>query len=519
MIRNRLHIILALAFAVAVSVSCAHREKLEPEPAASSKNQYSDKVTFTLGTAASVSPQTKSVAQAVSARRFLGVQGSDSIFVTSSVSNNNNSIEFRDEPAVKGAVVTSSTLDGFYVSANIDETLKYIDWHHINGDNKVTVDEQTVYDTDYYWPQQSLDFFACNFDQTPGGPVVTISYDDDDNYVAEMSYTLPEPGANKQDALNQPDYVVAISEDRVQTGGVVPLEFAHCLSAVTLKMGSSFLDPEGRMLNEVRIKNVKKGGVCAIAKEGNNVSFAWETSDAIETYIQEINAEVPDGSVINAGDITFMLIPQEISQDAEIEFAFTLHDGMTSLDGEFSFEHEWTVSVKLSELTTEWLPGKKYTYSLSGEEIVDVEVQDEFISNDPMVKGNLSITNTGNVPVYVRAYIVGWWENSEGVVVAPWTNNDGEWSGAAWEKGTSNWVISDHDGFFYHTQPVDPGQTTEKLFDTYTLTAVSPNPDARLILNVVTQAVLHYQVEQAWPHATSTVGINGFRVSNTESYW
>lgn len=554
MIRNRLHIILALAFAVAVSVSCAHREKLEPEPAASSKNQYSDKVTFTLGTAASVSPQTKAAAPVVSTRKFLCVQGNDSIYITSSVTDNLDPLPGLTEPAVKGAAVTTSTLENFYISANFDETLKYIDSQHIGPDNKVTVDGQTIYDTGYYWPQQSLDFYATNFSSDAlqaassdavaqdGSSVenynasaiswtassVSYGYGDDDKPQVTFEYSLPVPDNQyKNDAVNQPDYVFAIASDRVESEGVVPLDFAHCFSAITFKLGNEFLNESGRQVKEVAVSGVPSAGVCTItpADAENALNFIWDTEGVDRlAYRQSIpaggdGADIPNNTVINDGELTFMLIPHLISDDAQIEFVFNLHDGLTSLDGTHSYEHEWSVKVKLSEITSEWLPGKKYTYSLSGEEIVDVEVQDEFISTDPMVKGNLSITNTGNVPVYVRAYIVGWWENSEGIVVAPWTKKDGEWSGAAWEKGTSNWMISEKDGFFYHKVPVEPGQTTEKLFDTYTLTAVSPNPDARLILNVVTQAVLHYQVEQAWPQITSGVGISGFRVDNTGSYW
>lgn len=540
MIRNRLHIIFALAFAMVVASSCAHREKNEPEPGVSSKNPYSDKVTFVIGNATSVSPETKSAVSFGSSRRFIGVQGDDSLFITSSVSVNDDPVFSLPEPVVKGAPVTTENLEDFYISASFDQSLKYIDWQHIGPDNKVNVNDQTLYDTGYYWPQKSLDFFATNFssdavsssslssgaDPQEGSSSVenynassvawtessvNFGYDGDGAPQAVFTYALPEPDAEyRMDALNQPDYVFAITSDRVEENGAVPLDFAHSLSAVTFKLGREFMSETGRQVKEVSVSGVPSSGVCTISPAGaGELNFVWDTEGADRvTYSQSIpseNANVPNNTVINDGEMTFMLIPHTVQPDAEIEFVFNLHAGQTS------HEHEWVVTVKLSDLTTKWLPGKKYTYSISAEEIVGVEITDEFISQEPLVKGNLSITNTSNVPVYVRAYIVGWWENSEGVVVAPWTNNDGEWSGAAWEKGTSDWVISKDDGFFYHKVPVEPGKTTEKLFDTYTLTAVSPNPDARLILNVVTQVVLHHQVEQAWPQATATVGFSGLR--------
>lgn len=542
MIRNRLHIIFALAFAMVVASSCAHREKNEPEPGVSSKNPYSDKVTFVIGNAASVSPETKSAVSFGSGRRFIGVQGDDSLFITSSVSVNDDPVFGLAEPAVKGAPVTTGNLEDFYISASFDETLKYIDWQHIGQDNKVTVNEQTLYDTGYYWPQKSLDFFATNFssdavssstlssgaDPQEGSSsvenynassvawtesAVNFGYDGDGAPQAVFTYALPEPDTElRMDALNQPDYVFAITKDRVEEDGVVPLDFAHSLSAVTFKLGTEFLSETGRQVKEVSVSGVPSSGICTIspAAEGE-LNFDWNTEGADRvTYRQSVpseNANVPNNTVINDGEMTFMLIPHIVQPDAEIKFVFNLHAGQTSQNGDVSFEHEWTVSVNLSDLTSEWLPGKKYTYSISAEEIVGVEITDEFISQEPLVKGNLSITNTSNVPVYVRAYIVGWWENSTGDVVSPWTGTNGKFTGTGWASDGvnftgqgSDWALG-ADGFFYCQRPLQPGEIAPKIFETYTLTVDPPVVGSKLILNIVTQAVLHHQVEQAWPGA------------------
>lgn len=545
MIRNRLHIIFALVFAVAVSVSCAHREQLEPEPGSSSTDPYKGMVTFAVGSTSSVVPQTKSALECVPSKVFIGVHQNDSLFIVPSVTDNNDPLPVSEDPQVKGSMVTSSSLTDFYVTATLENGIKYIEWMRLSSSDKVTVNGQDVFTTDYYWPKMSMDFFASNyavFDGTTGFDSMTevdanpnwvtksgsaaescihFGYDDQGNAMGEFDYELPLTSeTNRTDAALQPDYVFAIAEDRTENDGVVPLNFAHCFSAVTLNIGTKFLNSENRTLKEVRINNVKSSGHCSFVRRGESIEFTWNTSESeLGSYVQTIDAQIPDGSVINDGDMTFMLIPHVLSPDAQIEFVFELHSGELSIDGEYSHSHDWIVTASLSELSSEWLPGKKYSYTLTGEEIVCVDVKDEFISTEPMVKGNLSITNTGSVPIYVRAYIVGWWENSEGIVVAPWTQNDGQWSGAAWEKPTSNWTISQTDGFMYFKEPVMPGQETEKLFDTYTLTSVAPSTDAKLILNVLTQAVLHYQVEQAWPHATTSVGIKGFNVSNTESYW
>jgi hypothetical protein len=199
-----------------------------------------------------------------------------------------------------------------------------------------------------------------------------------------------------------------------------------------------------------------------------------------------------------------MLIPHEISEDETITITFGLHAGEDSA-------HDWVVQLKIRDLFAddtdpEWLPGKKYTYTLVSEESVDIEITDKFTSTEPMIKGNLDIKNKGVCPVYVRAYVIGWWENEAGDVVHPWVKTDGQWSGTQWTDGVfvpgvGKWKLGG-DGFFYYTQPLWSGDSAVPLFDTYTLQQTTPPvTGARLILNVVTQAVIHYKVSDAWPGA------------------
>jgi hypothetical protein len=207
-----------------------------------------------------------------------------------------------------------------------------------------------------------------------------------------------------------------------------------------------------------------------------------------------------------------MLIPHMINEEALIRITFGMHTGHESA-------HETVVEKKIVDLfprivDKKWLAGKKYIYTIASEEKVDVTVEDTISAK---VKGNLQITNNGTVHAYVRAMIVGWWENESGAVVAPWNDSDGTFTGKGWGGNNSDWIVG-KDGFYYYKNPLGTDKSTSKLFDTYTLTAAPPTAGARLILTIVTQGVAHYRVADAWPVTFSGTSINGF-VSNNGSYW
>ena len=107
---------------------------------------------------------------------------------------------------------------------------------------------------------------------------------------------------------------------------------------------------------------------------------------------------------------------------------------------------------------------------------------------DGLVKNNLTIQNTGIVTGYIRAAIVGYWKNAEGVIEAPWSpgNGEGTFDGlndTDWKKG--------EDGFYYHLQPVGGNEFTAKLFDTYTLKSevAEKNKDLILEISIVAQII------------------------------
>lgn len=541
---------------VAGSTSCRYNE-MEPDDNTSTSAkpvQKNSKLEFVIGTANTVSTKSGDAMKSEGVRAFLCEEGQDSLFLVSSVSENRDNVFKSSEPATKGAPVTAENLTDFYVSAYIDSELKYFELVHMGQSDKSVVEGKPVYTLDYYWPSDStkLDFYACNFNPGAGfisyrdweasyggatkalntkssgveqyNPVsvaweqnlLSFGYDATSlDCMGGFHYSLPEPDLSlKCDAMQQPDYVFAITPGQFNTGNPVPLDFAHCFSAISFRIGSAYMNPEGRQVKEVKISGVPSSGVCTFVRDRDNdaMNFSWNTEGADrKTYTQvipyeETQTNIANNQIINDGQMTFMLIPHEIHDDAKISITIALHNDMDPMH-----QHEMVIEKPIKELFAagapkRWEAGKKYIYTIVSEEKVDIEVTDKFVSSEPMVKGNLEITNRGNAPVYVRAYIVGWWENEDGDIVSPWLSTDGTWGGASWEAGSSKWIIAE-DGFFYYTDQLQPGATTEKLFDTYTLnTTMPPVVGAKLVLNIATQAVVHYYVddENIWPGVIRT---------------
>lgn len=108
---------------------------------------------------------------------------------------------------------------------------------------------------------------------------------------------------------------------------------------------------------------------------------------------------------------------------------------------------------------------------------VDTEIDEDF--TDKTVKENVKVTNTGDVPVYVRAKVVANWCDAQGSIVAPWTDNV--------IYNDTDWTNGD-DGFWYHKGAVAVGGSTANLFDSYSYSSV-PVEGAHLEMTIIHQSV------------------------------
>lgn len=398
----------------------------------------------------------------------LHAEGRDTMYLCTSV-------EDMTGTATKGHVTTTENLTSFYASAYLNNGQAYFKGLKVDKD-----DDGYAY-TGKYWPGYNLNFFAHSHLEDD----LVFHVANDGECSGTFSYTLPAPDPTaKKDAAAQPDYVFAIAADRENDGNAVELELRHSFSAICVKIGS--MESENRIVNHVALKNAVSSGNCSFGLDANGVtSFVWSGQSGSKTYIQTIERAVDNGSIINDDGIIFMMVPHTLT-DVELEISFTLHHGT-------AYEHEYTITKKLADYTTEWLADKKYVYTVSASEEVEVEITDQVTAS---VKSDVQITSKGISPSYIRAAIIGYWVNNEGNIVSDWKETDGEFDwGADWD---SHWV-KHTDGFYYHLEALEQGEKTWPLFETYTLTYEHPITDAHLELHIATQAVIHHKVGEAWP--------------------
>lgn len=85
-----------------------------------------------------------------------------------------------------------------------------------------------------------------------------------------------------------------------------------------------------------------------------------------------------------------------------------------------------------------------------------VDVKEEF---DGTIKKNVFIENSGNIPVYVRASVLAYWKDQDGVLLNEIPGADDYTIGWNLDNG---WVQGT-DGFYYYTYPVT--DNTSNLID------------------------------------------------------
>lgn len=348
--------------------------------------------------------------------------------------------------------------------------------------------------SDRFWPDQRLSFFA--YAVSKDNVSVSPSFARENGVCkGSFNYALPAAAISspKKDATNQPDVVFAITPDQsqAQNSGVVDLEFHHALSALVFKVGKM---PTDVILNSITIKGVYSSGTCNMTVDSErDVTFEWtyderELQDAI--YTEEIGELAIAGEQIGGEEAVFMMLPQDLSEDATLQLSFTYRGEDASLEKNFK------------EIIESWEADHKYEFTIGIPSGVEVEVDDK-VSADQTVKSDLRITNTGLEDIYVRAMLHGEWVTGSGddeVVIACWSiDRDGTFIGF----NTADWLYSSVDGYYYYIHPLKVGYDAIDLFDRYEVNTVPPVIGTELRLSVVSQAVALRDVEKAWGYAVS----------------
>ena len=402
-----------------------------------------------------------------SRRMFLGMAGKDSIFITASAS---------DIPALMAPTKADEGQSG----GTVPESFHIVAFKDEAGtpytDLKVTSsDGWESYSPMLYWPYEyeKIHFFAYSYNL--GDNLLYPSYSTSEAYKATFTYTIPQSSTSENDAEVQPDISFAISPGQDEDSAPVELGFVHALSAVEFRI-DSIGDATVRS-SHIELSSILSNGTCTVTYPVSPETVEWEVLEPRENYTQTVKENVP-----------FMIIPQTFTgTEAGFRISVTIGD----------IVHEFPLK-KFSELTTEWEPNKKYTYTINKGGEVKVDVRNDN-TND-----NVKIQNTGFTTSYIRAAIIGYWyvTGDDGIeeIVASWDIKDTETGTLT--KTSNLWI--ENNGLYYYTVPVAPGEYTAPLFDSYELKKTTgPVSGSKLKISVAVQAVEKDRAAEFLPDMTS----------------
>lgn len=256
--------------------------------------------------------------------------------VTDGIGNDN-----AGRPATRAAMQTSMYND-FKVVAAVKEN-GTVGTQYYMDDVATKTGTNWVPSKVYYWPvsNRQLRFLAwaptdATFQSVPNSPNATT-----------LQYTTPTEAKNQRDIVAAATgFISNPSNDATCTP--VGLQFKHLCTAVIIKTGKTMT---AGTIKSVSLKGVKNSGTYDM------VSSVWtlnnSTADFTISPNQATTSTTPNGTDLNAGESTFMLLPQTLGADSKLEVAF--HDNISGRDR--------ILSASLNG--AEWPMGKTVTYRLS----------------------------------------------------------------------------------------------------------------------------------------------------------
>lgn len=256
--------------------------------------------------------------------------------VTDGIGNDN-----AGRPATRAAMQTSMYND-FKVVAAVKENGN-VGTQYYMDDVATKTGTNWVPSKVYYWPgsNRQLRFLAwaptnATFQSVPNNPNATT-----------LQYTTPTEAKNQRDIVAAATgFISNPSNDATCTP--VGLQFKHLCTAVIIKTGKTMT---AGTIKSVSLKGVKNSGTYDM------VSSVWtlsgNTTDFTISPNQATTSTTPNGTNLNAGESTFMLLPQTLGADSKLEVAF--HDNISGRDR--------ILSASLNG--AEWPMGKTVTYRLS----------------------------------------------------------------------------------------------------------------------------------------------------------
>ena len=221
-----------------------------------------------------------------------------------------------------------------------------------------------------------------------------------------ISVTVPEEVSQQEDLL-----VARSSELGGNSNTAVALTFNHALTAVRFVCGN---DMREGTVKQVRLKNVYSRGTYNM---GTQTWSGLDTPASFSQALDKVTTGTADEALTSEAQ-TFMMLPQRLPEDAQIEVLFT-DDTHT--------DHTLTADIKGSE----WPMGKTVTYKISSSSLNWTYTLD--------VTALADFTYTGGTQQY---RVTSYRQNAQGEKeAAEWTAQYAE-DGTTWTDTKPGWLTT-----------------------------------------------------------------------------
>ncbi|MGI6816763.1 hypothetical protein ACMYZ4_12305, partial [Bacteroides sp. KG122] len=322
----------------------------------------------------------------------------------------------------KAAPVTTATMYGeMRVTAFVYPATKSWPTVYMAGDatpymSGLRVKQSEGWGTSYYWPgaARKISFFASAPYDCDG---LTAFNEGTSGNPPYLSYTVPAAVADQKDLL------VAASTDRPGNSNTAePLTMRHALTAVRFVTGDNMLPGK---VSGITLKNVYGRGKLPLT-----ASPAWDEHAGMTNFTQTFSPEAtaPDpqspGTSLTQPEATFMMLPQTLPSNAQIEVIYT--DNLTGT--------QRTLTANIAGKT--WPMGKTVTYRIS--------------TNSIVVTPTLTVTAPANEYLYtggtqnytVTSYATVTGGGTSQTLNVPWTTEFSEDGGTSWSSTKPAWLTA-----------------------------------------------------------------------------
>lgn len=201
----------------------------------------------------------------------------------------------------------------------------------------------------------------------------------------------------------------------------IPIAFSHATTAVLFKVGNELTYKQ--KVKKIEIKNVIGDGTYDIAKNEWTVGTTKKTFE-LDLSTAPFSTATNAGSIMNGGDGTFFMVPQDIPDEAYVLITF--------VSGK-------TVKANIGGTGKKWVAGTTKTYTISNSKDLD----DRTLTLTINAAKNIFDYNETNVPFTVTSYseVTG---SGRPAKAEPWTITKYESSadGTTWTEGKPSMVAA-----------------------------------------------------------------------------